>query len=75
MDFFKAWTQLIKNNVTILSDYKRGSGLEIGFIEHFTTRLVTTSNYSTIADLHKLHITRAHAKSFQFVVSSPVVPW
>jgi hypothetical protein len=47
----------------------------IGFIDHFTTRFVTTFNYSAIADLHILQITTAHARSFQFAVSSLVVPW
>jgi hypothetical protein len=53
---------------------RRGFGLQIGFIDHFNTRLVTTLNYSTIADVHSLQITTAHAKSFQSV-SSPVVSW
>jgi hypothetical protein len=43
----------------------RGFGLEIGFIDHFNTRLVTTLNYSAIADFNILQITTAHAKSFQ----------
>jgi hypothetical protein len=38
-----------------------GFGLEIGFIGHFSTRLVTTLNYRAIADLHTLKITTAHA--------------
>jgi hypothetical protein len=41
-----------------------GSGLEIGFIDHFSIRLVSTLNYSAIADFHTLQITTAHAKSF-----------
>jgi hypothetical protein len=52
-----------------------GFGLEIGFIDHFNTRLMTTTNYSAIADLHTLQITTAHAKTFQSAESSPVVPW
>jgi hypothetical protein len=50
--------------VTCICDYRRAFGLEIGFIDHFTTRLVTTSNYSSSADLHTLQITIAYAKSF-----------
>jgi hypothetical protein len=50
-------------------------GLVIGFIDHFNTRLVTTFNYSAIANLHTLKTTTAHAKSFQSAVSSPVIPW
>jgi hypothetical protein len=38
-----------------------GFGLEIGFIGHFNTRLVTALNYSAIDDLHTLEITTAHA--------------
>jgi hypothetical protein len=56
------------------SDCRRGFGLEIGFIDHFNTRLVTTLHYSAIADLHTLQIITAHLKSFQSAVSSPVVP-
>jgi putative lipase involved disintegration of autophagic bodies len=41
------------------------SGLVIGFIEHLHAQLVNTSNYSTIANVHTLQITRAHAKSYQ----------
>jgi hypothetical protein len=52
------------------SDYSRRLDW-IGFIDHFNTYLVTTFNYSAIADLH----TTAHSKSFQPAVSSPVVPW
>jgi hypothetical protein len=52
------------------SDYRRGSGLEIGFIEHINTWLVTTLNYSAIANLHDLQITTAHITSFQSVVIS-----
>jgi hypothetical protein len=50
-------------------------GVGIGFIDHFNTRFLTTLNYSAIADLHTLQITTGHAKSFQSVVSSPVVAW
>jgi hypothetical protein len=52
-----------------------GFGLEIGFMDHFDTRLVTTINYSAIADLHILQITTAHANSFHSAVFSPVFPW
>jgi hypothetical protein len=52
-----------------------GFGLEIEFIDYIDTRLVTTLNYSAVANLHTLQITTAHAKSFQFAMSSPFVPW
>jgi hypothetical protein len=58
-----------------MSDSRLGFGLEIGLIDHFNTRLVTTLNYSAIANLRTLQITRAHAKPFQSAVPSPVVPW
>jgi hypothetical protein len=45
-------------------DYRRSSGLKIGFTGHFNTRLVTAFNYDAIADLHTLQITTAHAKFF-----------
>jgi hypothetical protein len=61
--------------VTCMGDYRRVFGLEMGFIDHFNTRLVTTLNYGAIANLHNLQTTTAHAKSFQSAVSSPVVPW
>jgi hypothetical protein len=41
------------------SDYRRGFGLEILFIDYFNTRLVTTLNYSAIADLHTLQNTKS----------------
>jgi hypothetical protein len=43
-------------------------GLEIGFIDHFNTWLVTVLNYSAIANLHTSPITTAHSKSFQSAV-------
>jgi hypothetical protein len=43
-----------------MGDYRRGFGLDIVFIDHFTPRLGTTSNYSAISDFHTLQITTAH---------------
>jgi hypothetical protein len=37
---------------------------DIGFIDHFNTQLVITLNYSAIADIHTLQITRAHILVF-----------
>jgi hypothetical protein len=62
------------NVVTCISDSRLAFGLEIGFVDHFNLRIVTTLNYSAIADLHTLQITTAHAKCFQSAVSSSVVP-
>jgi hypothetical protein len=56
-----------------MSDSRRGFGLDIGFTDHL--QVVTTNNYSTIANFHTLQVTAAHAKSFQVAVSSPVVSW
>jgi hypothetical protein len=42
-----------------MSDYRRGFGFVIVFIDRFDTRLVTTFNYSAIANLHTLQITRS----------------
>jgi hypothetical protein len=58
-----------------MSDCRRSFELEIGFIDHFSTRLVTVLNYSAIADFRTLQITTAQAKYFQSAVSSRVVPW
>jgi hypothetical protein len=52
-----------------MNDYRRGFGLEIGFTDHFNTRLVTTLNYSAIANLQTLQITTAHSKSLQSFTS------
>jgi hypothetical protein len=48
------------NTVTFMSDYRRGFGLGIGFIDHFNTQHVTTLNYIAIANLHTLQIITAH---------------
>jgi uncharacterized PurR-regulated membrane protein YhhQ (DUF165 family) len=45
-----------------------GFELVIGFIEHF--QIVTTSNYSAIANSHIVQFTTAHTQSSQFVFSS-----
>jgi hypothetical protein len=50
--------------ITCMSDSRRGSGLDIGFNDHFNTQLVITSNYGAIANFKNLQFTRAHAKSF-----------
>jgi hypothetical protein len=60
---------------TLSRDSRRGFGLEIGFIDHFNTRLVATLNYCTIADLHTLQITTAHVNSLHSAVSWLVVAW
>jgi hypothetical protein len=47
-----------------ISDYRRGLGLVIGFIDHLCTQLGTTSNCSSIAILHNLQIITAQAKYY-----------
>jgi hypothetical protein len=45
-----------------------GFVLVAGFTEHL--QMVTTSNYSAIADSHTLQFTTAHTKPSQFVFTS-----
>jgi hypothetical protein len=52
------------STVTCMSDSRQGFGLDIRFTDHFNTQLVITFNYSVIANLRTLKITRAHANSF-----------
>jgi hypothetical protein len=47
-----------------------GFGLEIGFIEHFRTRLVTTLNYNSLTGLHSPQITVTAARMFFYAFSS-----
>jgi hypothetical protein len=61
--------------VTYMSDYRRGFGMDTGFIGHLHTRLGITSYYSTTANLHNSQITTTPAKPFPPAVSSPAVPW
>jgi hypothetical protein len=64
-DFYRTTGRYIQEDiVTCMSDSRRNFGLRIGFIGHFITRLVTTINYSAIADFHVLQITTVHVKSF-----------
>jgi hypothetical protein len=51
----------------------RNFRLAIGCIEHF--QIVTTSNYSSVANSHTPHFTTAYTKSSLSAVSSPVVVW
>jgi hypothetical protein len=56
-----------------MRDYITGFGLVIGLIEHL--HMVTTNNYSTIANSHAVQLTTAHTTSAQSVVFSPVFAW
>jgi hypothetical protein len=60
--------ETLYNTITCMSDYRRGSGLKIGFTDHFNTLLMAIFNYSSIPDLHTLQIPTAHAKSIQSAV-------
>jgi hypothetical protein len=55
--------------ITCVSDSRRGFGLAIRFIDHLYTRLGTTRNYNSTANLHNSQITTAPAKPF------PAVAW
>jgi hypothetical protein len=46
------------------SDYRQGSGLDIGFIDIMYTRLGTTRNCNAIANFHTFKFNRGHAKPF-----------
>jgi hypothetical protein len=50
-----------------MCDSRRGFGLQIGFIDNFNTRLVTTLIIALSLIFHTVQITTTHAKSFQFV--------
>jgi hypothetical protein len=53
-----------KQTVICRGDYRRGFGMDIGFIDHLH-RHVSTSNYSATANLHNSQITTPPAKHFQ----------
>jgi hypothetical protein len=53
-----------KNIFACMSDSRRGFGLDIGFIDHFSSQLLITRNYSAISDFYSLPVTPEHAKSF-----------
>jgi hypothetical protein len=50
-------TGLLEAIVMCMCDSRRGFGLDIGLIGHFSTQVVVTLNYSDIADFHTLQIT------------------
>jgi hypothetical protein len=59
-----------------MSDSRWSFGLDIGFIDHFSTQLIITLNYSDITILRTLQFTVTHTLSlFQPIVSSLVVAW
>jgi hypothetical protein len=64
--------RVLKDIVTWGIDYRRGFGSDIGFIDHW--RIVTTSNYKSLAELHTPNIilTTARIKSSK---SSLAVSW
>jgi hypothetical protein len=39
---------------TVWSEYRRGFGMDIGFTDHLNTQVVSTLNYSVIADFRTL---------------------
>jgi hypothetical protein len=67
------------NLIKIVSPFRgclwTGYWLVIGFIDYLCTPLGTTSNYSHIANLLNLQITRVPTNPFSSMLSSPAVPW
>jgi hypothetical protein len=53
------YMKLLIDNITCMSDSRRGFGLEIGFTQQ--TQVVTTNHYNIIANFHILQITIAQA--------------
>jgi hypothetical protein len=70
-----SWYVKITYRHVVWGDYRRGFGLNIGFIDHLYTRLGTTSSYSATTDLYNSQITTAPAKHFPFccVFTVPLV--
>jgi hypothetical protein len=58
--------------VIIMGDYRRGFGLEIGFIDHFITRFATTINFIAIAVLHGCRLTAISCFPRAMIVSSVI---
>jgi hypothetical protein len=54
----------LKHSVTCRGDYRRGFGLDTGFIDNLYTRHVSTSNYSATTNLCNSQITTVPAKPF-----------
>jgi hypothetical protein len=62
--FLEVRVSVIEPHFVYECDSRRGLGLDIGFLDHCTIQLGIASNYSTNVNIHTLHITTAHAKSF-----------
>jgi hypothetical protein len=56
---------VVINTVTFFRGCRWGFGLDIGFIDHLCTRLVSTSNYSITAKFHNSQIVTAPDEPFQ----------
>jgi hypothetical protein len=63
IEYLSIWALMVSNDCALKILSGTRFGLVTRFIDHFTTRLRTTSNYSAIANLHALHITAANTKS------------
>jgi hypothetical protein len=53
-----------------------GYGLDIGFVDHLSTQLIPTLNYSAVDKLHALQITTPPVKPYSsLLVSSTAIRW
>jgi hypothetical protein len=63
-------------NITILShDWVTTDGVWIGNWIYLTLLIITKSNCSAIANSYTIQFITSCTKSFQSVVSSPVIDW
>jgi hypothetical protein len=65
---YKLWSSSLCSflqRCIVWSDYRRGFGLDIRFIDNLHTQLVSTNNYNSLTELHTSNITvpTAHIKS------------
>jgi hypothetical protein len=67
------WSKVIYEYCYVILLTIEGFGLVTGFTEHL--QIVTTSNYSAVANSHTLQFTTARTNSSQSAMFSPVAVW